>query len=45
MRMEPPVSVPKASGSSPPATATPLAEDEPPGARAGPVPFGLRGVP
>ena len=45
MRIEPPVSVPMASGSRPLATATPHAEDEPPGARAGPVPFGLRGVP
>ncbi|EKD59849.1 MAG: hypothetical protein ACD_54C01097G0001, partial [uncultured bacterium] len=43
--MDPPVSVPKAIGTISLATTTPLADEDPPGDRAGPVPLGLRGVP
>ena len=45
MRIEPPVSEPSAQGTSPPATAAPDPEEEPPGACAAPGAAGLRGVP
>lgn len=45
IRTEPPVSLPIPAGASPPATATPVPLDDPPGTRCARRSQGLRGVP